>query len=243
MNWPITGTIAGGYFSFTATNPGCATALASNVGRPGCNYLYGNGQNSLGNSDTFGQANPYPTSGYRVTKPADRPTSETTMATGYWDQTGGGAAWNQTLAPNSPSGEFGARIVYEYAGTGTGYDTCWFAGSSYAPLKAIATPGYGWSVISDNTWGSDFVGWTLAAVRYYRQKKRVPCGARFYQQMVIDAAYDPNNPSGYARYVDNQGATIWAIPYSNNNVLGGDITATTVTSTRAGQTITNTKWK
>lgn len=253
-DWPLTGTINGNFLLFTATNPGsCGQAqwikFNATVGQPGCNYLYGGWSNSLGSSDLWGEDNPYPSGGYWATKAADVPTSESTAYPpgGLWDTTGGGAPWNQTLSPDSPTGEFVGRIVYEFAGTGTGRDTCWFKNSLFTPFTAITTPGYGWSVTNANapkwSWGSDYVGWSLAAVRYYRTQKRVPCGARFFQQMVVDAAWAPNNPTGYAQYTNNQGAAIWAVPYDNNNTLGGNITATTVTSTRAGKTVTNTQWK
>jgi hypothetical protein len=63
------------------------------------------------------------------------------------------------------------------------------------------------------------------------------------QQMIVDAAFSPKNPSNYGQYTLPNGTTVHAIPYGSVNTLGGDITATTVTSTRAGYTVTNTTWK
>jgi len=159
-----------------------------------------------------------------------------------WDKTNGGAPWTQTFAPNSPSGEFEERAVYEFVG-GTGSDSCWFSGSAYQPFTSISKPGLGWFVTNKNTWGPDFIGWKLAAVQYYRTKKKAPCGTRFYQQVVIDAAYSPNNPTSYSGpYTSSNGETFYGVPFETNT-LGGDIAATSVTSVRNGQVTTNTDWK
>lgn len=247
-NWPLTGTINGNFLLFTATNPGsCGQAqwikFNATVGQPGCNYLYGGWTNSVGGSGLWGESNPYPSSGPWVTKAADVPTSEsTTNPSGVaWDKIKGGAPWEQTLSPDSPSGEFAGRSVYEVPGTGRGSDTCWFTKSKYAPFTSVT--GGQWSVTANSMWGYDWVGWSLAAVRYYRSNKRVPCGNRAMQQMIVDAAFSPNNPSGYGQYTLPNGTNVFAVSYGNVNTLGGDITATTVTSTRAGQTVTNTTWK
>jgi len=249
QQWPITGTLNSAQFTFTATNAGCTNSsatsltLTGSVGEPGCNYIYGNWTNSLGHSGGFGDSNPYPTVSDYFTKAVDVPTSESTaVPTGaQWD-TSHGAPWIQTFAPNTPPGEFEARGVYEYA-TGQGTDTCWFKGSSVAIFNAITTPGFGWTVSSQNTWGTDFIGWNLAAVRYYRNKKRAPCSSSFQQQLVIDAAYSPSNPSSYTGpFTDNSGNTFYGVPYETNT-LGASITGTTATSVRNDQTSTNTTWK
>jgi hypothetical protein len=70
----------------------------------------------------------------------------------------------------------------------------------------------------------------------------VPCGSSFLQQMVIDAAYSPKDPSKYGAYTDNKGNNFYGIPYEVNT-LGANITCTTVTSVRNGKTSTNTTWK
>ncbi len=100
---------------------------------------------------------------------------------------------------------------------GGGPDTCWFEGSAYAKFEAIT--GGTWNVDNTNVWGDDFVGWFGVAVTYYRDQGRAPCGTRFPQRMVIDC--DTGNST-----------------YIAANELGGSFTATTVTSTRAGQTAT-----
>ncbi len=131
--------------------------------------------------------------------------------------------------------------MYEYVG-GTGSDSCWFAQSRFAPFAAITTPGFGWDANGRNLWGPDLIGWKLSTVQYYRGQNRVPCGTRFPQQMVIDAAYSPDNPSNYGPHTDDNGVNFYGVPYEVNT-LGGDITTTTVTSVRNGQVATNTTWK
>ncbi len=249
QQWPIKGTINGGYFNFVATNNGCTNSTVAsvtytgNVGQPGCNYASGSWMNSAGNSGPWGDSNPYPSTLDYVTKPVDVPKSETSVTpTGaQWD-TSKAAPWNQTLAPNTPPGEFEGRGVYEYAAIGPGNDTCWFKGSTIPIFDSVTTPGFAWTVSSQNSWGADFIGWNLVAVRYYRKKKRVPCSSTFQQQMVIDAAFSPNNPSNYGQYTNNSGGTFYGVPYEINT-LGAGITATTATSVRNGQTSTNTTWK
>jgi hypothetical protein len=177
-------------------------------------------------------------------KPVDVPSSESTVVpTGeQWDTTYG-PPWTQTFAPNSPSGEFEGRSVYEYPGTGSGNDTCWFPKSKFPVFNAVTTPGFGWSVSSKNTWGVDFIGWSLAAVQYYRSQKRVPCGTIFPQALVIDAAYSPDNPSTYpGPFTDTGDNTFYGIPYENNTPKA-NITATIVSSVRNGKTSTNTTWQ
>jgi hypothetical protein len=60
--------------------------------------------------------------------------------------------------------------------------------------------------------------------------------------MVIDAAFSPNNPLNYGKYINNSGGTFYGVPYEVNT-LGASITATTATSVRNGKTSTNTTWK
>lgn len=211
--------------------------------RPGAISSYGSYTNSQGGSGAWGDSNPYPNAGDYVTKAVDVPTSETTVVptAAQWD-TVHSAPWNQTLAPDSPSGEFEGRGVYEYPGIGAGNDTCWFPTSKFAIFDAITTPGFAWTVTSKNSWGADFVGWSLAAVRYYRGQKRVPCGSTFLQQMVVDAAFSPNNPTNYGPYTDQYGNNFYGVPYEVNT-LAANITATVVTSVRNGKTSSNNGWK
>jgi hypothetical protein len=65
--------------------------------------------------------------------------------------------------------------VYEYPAIGPGNDTCFFKGSKVALFDTITTPGFAWDISSKNAWGgADFIGWNLAAVRYYRTEKARP---------------------------------------------------------------------
>jgi hypothetical protein len=156
---PIAGTITSGSFTFTISNlnqcPGTFntwTKFTGYVGQPGCNYAYGNWTNELGYSGAFGQNTAYPVNQSNIfTRAADIPTSETSVQSGSWNATNGGAPWHQTLAPNIPSGEFSGRVTYEYA-SGTDTDTCWFTSSIFPPFTAITTPGFGWDV-TEKTFG------------------------------------------------------------------------------------------
>jgi hypothetical protein len=121
-------------------------------------------------------------------------------------------------------------------------DTCWFPLSIYAKFDTISTPGFAWIVHSNNTWGADWIGWKLNTVEYYRTEGRVPCGTTFQQIMVIDAAYSPDNPPTYSSYLTQDGDLFYGVAYETNT-LGGNITATTVTSIRNSQTSTNTAWQ
>jgi hypothetical protein len=247
--FPITGTVTPGQFTFTAT--GMYGVCGSSVhwltfqgwlGQPGCNYVYGNWSNSIPNSGGFGDEDPYPPLGTEVfAKPVDVPDSETSVPPppAAWNTTQG-APWNQTLAGGLSPSEFEGRGVYEYSQV-TGVDTCWFSGSKYAPFNSITGPGYGWYISSRNGWGADWIGYFRPPVLYYRSKKRVPCGSTFTQVMVIDAAYDPDNPPSYGSYLDQYGNLFYGVPYETNT-LGGNITATAVQSIRNGQMSTNTSW-
>jgi hypothetical protein len=246
---PLTGTISGNAFTITATGfnscPGGGVTwltFAGWVGQPGCNYAYGNWTNSYGNSGGFGQDNPYPTEPYGIfTKGVDVPTGETSTVPppAAWNANQA-APWNQTVAPNSPVHEFEGRGVYEYSG-GVGTDTCWFAGSKWPIYNSITRPGFAWVVSSKNTWGADWIGWKLAAAQYYQANGRAPCASSFQQQMVIDAAYSPDNTPAYGSYLDQYGNLFYGVPYEVNS-LGGGITAAAATSVRNGETSTNTTW-
>jgi len=252
--WPITGSAAGGTFNFVATNQGCTNffggatiTFSGNIGQPGCNFIYGTQTDANGVWYDLGTSNPYPTTQEPTTsdwvaKAVDVPTSETSVAPppAAWNTTEG-APWNQTLVPNSPPSEFEGRGTFEYA-NGLGTDTCWFPKSKYAPFNTIDGPGFGWLVSSKNTWGADWIGWFLAPVRYYRAQGRAPCGTTFSQVIVIDAAYSPDNTPAYGSYLNQSGDLFYGVPYETNT-LGGNITATTVTSVRNSQISTNTTWK
>jgi hypothetical protein len=132
--------------------------------------------------------------------------------------------WNQTLLPANVN--FNGRDVTEQnpvaGGGGSGNDTCHFNGSAVNTFDALT--GGNWTVGAGNVWGEDYVGWFLAAVQYYRNRGRAPCGTNFQQRMVINMnvgtmAYGGNNTG-------------------NTNTLGGNINVRTVTSSRSGNTRT-----
>lgn len=121
--------------------------------------------------------------------------------------------WNQTLTPFG--GPYAGRSVTERNPGGGGPDTCYFPGSRFLP--AVSITGGTWPVDSNNGWGADYVGWTYAAVLYYREQGRAPCETTFGQDMEIDVP-GGNPPAKYT-----------------TNVLAMGMTNTTVWSQRAGQ--------
>jgi hypothetical protein len=146
------------------------------------------------------------------------PTAESTSPVGWNSTYSSLHDWTQTLSPSSTN--FTGRVVTEQDPGGGGPDTCHFTGSIFSTFTTIAG-GTDWTVTSGNHWGADSVGWIPDAVIYYRGEGRAPCGTTFPQRMVISC------PNG--------GTLTYA-----NNTLGGNINATTVTSTRAGQTVSRT---
>jgi peptidoglycan hydrolase-like protein with peptidoglycan-binding domain len=139
------------------------------------------------------------------------PAGETTTSRGW---AGGGVhRWQQRLQPFTRS--FRGCTVTE-ADPGGGSDTCHFPGSAFAPLTGVT--GGTWAVNGQNRWGDDFVGWFAPAVTFYRANGRAPCRASFNQSMRVV------RPSGDVQY--------------RVNALQMDIGATTVTSTRDGQSET-----
>ena len=137
------------------------------------------------------------------------PSGETSTSSGWAN--GGIHKWTQTLTPGTAN--FQGRKVHEKGGKGT--DTCWFRGSQIGKFDRIT--GGAWKVGNGNVWGPDFVGWKAKAVDYYRRIKKNACGTTFPQDMYINCPH----PMRAQRYIQG-------------NQLGGTITATTVTSTRAG---------
>lgn len=142
------------------------------------------------------------------------PTGESTAAIGWKTANPTIHEWEQTLQPSTTN--FAGRWVVEFDPGGGGPDTCHFTNSQFDEFKSISAGS--WQVESGNKWKPDGVGWNSNAVTYYRAQGRAPCGTTFSQQMKIDCG---------------TGAT----PYITNT-LACSFTATTVTSTRAGQTVT-----
>jgi|SRR5271170_5307086 len=155
------------------------------------------------------------------------PKAETTEFNNWWPAEPTVGRWQQTL--DLTTIDYAGVKVRETdptsqkevcVGTGPGAactpDTCYYPGSTHAAFFRIT--GGTWTVTNDNHWGFDRVGWSPAAVTYYRQAGRVPCFTTFPQQMQIQfATGDPN----------------W-YDYGTVNTLGYDIDATTVISLRAG---------
>jgi hypothetical protein len=148
------------------------------------------------------------------------PASEATAFQGWSSSTIG--TWEQTLS--DPSGDSFSGATVEETKAGPGADTCWFPNSAFAAFTDIS--GGRWPVAANNTWGTDSVGWSADYVAYYRAQGRAPCGFNVQQQMLIQCSADYVNASDY--YSD----------YGTVNILQANITATTVTSSRAGTTET-----
>lgn len=152
---------------------------------------------------------------FSVSVPVVRPDHETTIFTG-WHRKGPGN-WKQTLYPpaSDPGFDFSGEQVTEKDAGGAA-DSCWFSGSIVK--KTTGLFGGSWPVTSGNTWGPDSVGFTTAAIDYYRKQGRAPCAATVLQQMTIQSPAD-RKPAQY-------GAV---------NTLQGLIGKKSITSIRAGK--------
>jgi hypothetical protein len=157
-------------------------------------------------------------SGYASASPAPPPpipTGELTLENGFaWDFTV--YSWIGQLL----GGSFGGRRVDERDPGGGGPDTCHYPGSPIEEFTAItgflAPP----TVVPDNKWYFDDVGWSGSAVEHYRNAGFAPCDTTFPQLMVIDCS-DPRCSDSW-------------VPYATN-ILRAGITDTTVWSERGGQ--------
>jgi len=148
------------------------------------------------------------------------PATETTAFEGWNNSTIG--TWMQTLSDPSSDSFSGANV--QEANAGTGADACWFPNSAFAPFTSLS--GGQWPLSSSNTWGPDSVGWPTNYVAYYRAQGRAPCGFTVYQQMQMQCSANFVNSGDYFN------------KYGNVNTLQANITATTVTPSRAGTTET-----
>jgi len=131
---------------------------------------------------------------------------------------------------------FNGRTVTE-SDAAPGQDTCWFQGSTVD--KYTGMTGGSWIVDSGqtagqpNAWGYDVVGWSTAAITYYRQQAAahnttIPCSLTGYQALTISC------PAGNAAiYTSATGNTLMAT-INQTSVVNrrNDITST------ASQTIT-----
>jgi len=150
------------------------------------------------------------------------PTNETTAFQG-WDNADTQPSlglWEQTDTDTNGD-SFSGYQVQETSPT-VGVDTCYFYDPNLpgnAPTTGIT--GGNWTIGNNNTWGPDKVGWKTAGVAYFRANNRVPCHATVYQQMQFYCTAD----------------NFWH-NYGPVNTLQITITATTVSSERAGVTDT-----
>jgi len=72
-----------------------------------------------------------------------------------------------------------------------GTDTCYFTGSPYGAFTRVS--GSSWyvgqptynSAAATNKWGTDVVGYSNAATKYYQTHVKLPCGATITQVMEI----------------------------------------------------------
>jgi hypothetical protein len=228
-SWTVTGTITPVTSAFSngttsisltasnplpPTDPNCTVAptitlTATNIENGGCDLV---GPSNATLSSVLGNFNT------TFTKPADMPSGETTNFQGW--STGTYATvgqWRQVLT-TTPS--LDGRQVTEQPGTGTYQDTCYFTGSA---VPAASLSGGVWNVgfYFPNNWDDDYVGWTTAAVTYYRMNFRPPCSS--------------NVPQGM--YIFTQGTNNNLVLYTNGSVGEGIPDYSNVTSTRNGQTM------
>jgi len=76
--------------------------------------------------------------------------------------------------------------VQEYVG-GPGNDGCHFPGSIYSPWTEV-TGSISWDVDSNNWYGPDLIGWSVAQINYYRFVGRAPCHNVMIQDMRVIGA-------------------------------------------------------
>jgi hypothetical protein len=147
------------------------------------------------------------------------PTQEATAFDG-WDAADSEPSiglWKQTVSDPSGDNFFGFQV--QEADAGGGVDACWFPNPDGVVPTTTVTGG-AWMVQDGNTWGDDHVGSLPSTVAYYRAHERVPCTITVHQQMQMRCSDDA-----------------WH-NYGPVNTLQSIITATTVTSVRAGGTAT-----
>jgi hypothetical protein len=149
---------------------------------------------------------------------APRPTAETSNFNGWaTDNFETAGYWRQQLQPTSMN--FSGCVVTE-ADPGGGKDECWFEGSALPKVTKVT--GGTWHVGPGNVWGDDRVGWSVDAVKYYRDQHRAPCS--FYTPQLMQIVH----LGGNIEYLRDQ--------------LVGKIGTTTVESSRAGVTPKSKPW-
>jgi hypothetical protein len=174
--------------------------------------------------------------------PADVPASEATVAVGF----GTGLAatvgqFRQTL--NAIAGDpnrslFKGRQVSEATGFGSNFDNCWFPGSTVPKFSSVE--GSVWNVgyyqvdppfvTSLNVWADDYIGWNTTQVDYYRKRLKLssfPCSAQVPQSMYIATDGTSGSKTNYAN--DSVGASIISATQVSTNRAGVSQTTTYVT--------------
>ena len=157
---------------------------------------------------------------FTMSKPPEVPSGELTTSVGWSSGYGGSVhQWRQVL-----QGPFLAGRQVAESPTGGDLDTCNWPDSGVDNFRV--TGGY-WNVgffFWDNTWGDDYIGWTGARVTYYRTNMRPPCSASAGQGMNIAI----------------QGRSGALHNYLVGSIGTGLPDSVTVTSSRAGQTVSTT---
>ncbi len=190
--------------------PQASITYDGNIENNGCDKGSGTWTNSSGLGGSFS-----------VSKPPEIPWGESTTAVG-WSSVYGGSVqqWRQVL---QGFGNFAGRQVTE-SPTGGDLDTCNFAGSG---VDNYHVTGGTWNVgfwFWDSTWGDDYVGWSGDRVTFYRSNGRPPCSASAGQGMNITI-------QGRSGALQN---------YLFDGIGTGLPDYATVTSSRAGQTVSRT---
>jgi len=129
-------------------------------------------------------------SGGTNVQPCATPATETTAVQGIEATTF--TQFVQTVF-DTAGDNFNGQTVEE-GNAASGQDTCWFQGSTVD--KYTGMTGGSWTVDGGqvsgqpNAWGFDVVGWSAAAITYYRAQApahgiAIPCGLTGYQSMQI----------------------------------------------------------
>jgi hypothetical protein len=195
------------------TDPHCNVAptvnLTGNIENDGCDLV---GPANAVEVSVFGSFDT------TFSKPTDVPSGETTNFEGW--SSGTLATVGQWRGKLTSSLNLNGKQVAEMPTGGTITDSCYFTGSTVP--RATLSGGY-WNVgyYFTNDWDDDYVGFTTAAVTYYRANNRPPCSTTIPQEMVIYA--DGENSGSY-------------IDYALGSVGEGIPNDVSVTSTRDGQT-------
>lgn len=236
VTWTVTGTYdnTNGQVHVTATNPNpanppdCVPAstiqMDGTIPLLGCNSASGSASATIPGQGTN-------TGSFSWTKACDMPTGESS-AFDSWNTAAGlatEAGFSATLQPSTI--DFAGRLLQESDAGGT-VDTCFDA---LGGASAIGLPVLGgqWPIDNNNVYvGDDYVGYTPAALFYYRlQLYRITgntgfsCGFTVHQRMTINSC----------------GSSTTFVPYGsseagNTNTLTQTITATTVSSQRGTAT-------